>query len=189
MVGCRNATPRTDDLVCPALPPDPPPTYRTCGPDTPAGTLALKAMTLVWDPTSGPRYGCQKMRGVYPTFPDIDPLITTFVDDFSGPSSASHGRVCIDIVERHDMDGLPPTKVQSLDGPDGPMIRNYEWVSRDAYFRNLEHAISRQHAGKSVEGKKGGRQRRILDCEKEANGRGRPPLRTPHPFQPDPVSS
>jgi hypothetical protein len=105
----------------------------------PADTLHIKALLLIYDPTSGPAYGCQKMKGVYSSFPVIDDLVTNYVSDFG---SASHGKVCIDMVQRYDIDGFPPEVADSFDGPDGPMIRNHQWVSRDAYFLNLDHSIS-----------------------------------------------
>jgi hypothetical protein len=128
------------DPGCPALPPNPPPSaYLSCTPDTPASTQRISALLLAYDPTSGPGYGCQKMRGVYSTFPVIDELVTDYVSDMA---SASHGRVCIDIVQRYDIDGFPPAMVEALNGPDGPMIANHQWVSRDTYFHDLDHAIS-----------------------------------------------
>ena len=103
-----------------------------------ADRIDVKVLLLYYNPTSGPDFGYRKARQIYPWFPAFDTLIQEYVGDMV---DAGGGAFCIDVVERYDLDELPPAAVERLVAPhDGELlIDNHRWLSTDVYFHNVDH--------------------------------------------------
>jgi hypothetical protein len=130
----KTPTTAPDMPNCPASPPEPETLLSTCPTHTSA--FRLKALLLVYDPTSGPVHGCKKLRQEFPNWPDVNEVIKGYAGDLT---RASKGALCVDLVERHNLDELPRMVSPYFVAPDGGvLIRGYQ-LDRDAFFLNVEH--------------------------------------------------
>lgn len=95
----------------------------------------MKILLIIYNPTSGPGYGYRKPHEVFDFFPSIDSQIANYIADMT---KAGHGRFTMEVVERIEVDDLPPLVPASCRNSAGiEMVREHRWVDRDLFFDNI----------------------------------------------------